>query len=247
MNKTPYNLNDTTFLINVRVDSEDRLSNLKLILAHIHKYFETNILLIEADKKQNVPSQWLDDYDVTYEFIIDTDKTLHTTLYRNLLVNRCKTPFFFVCDIDVIPAPQAIWESVEYMRVEERNILVYPYDGRFFDVSREIRDSYAQVGDYSVLVELHDQHSLWFSYSVGGIFGSKKASFPNEEVDNENIYGWGPDDKERYYRAKKNGFQIFHAPYPLYHLYHQRNENSKPAGYSTELKNKQEFLKIFNT
>ncbi len=246
MNNKAFMAKEVTFLIYVRIESDDRLYNLSLLLKHINKYFATNISVLEVDDYPKIPLSIKEEFNIDYEFIKDENQTFHTTKYRNYLVKKCNTPFFFICDTDVIPNPKAIIESVDNLSNHpNEKILVYPYNGDFFNVPKTLRDEYALTCKYDFLEKRETEFSLWFKYSTGGVFGGVTAAFKNFDIDNETIFGWGPDDKERYYRLKGKGFSIKRANYPLYHLYHDRNDNSKPKNISIKHKNKEEYLKCF--
>jgi len=239
-------LKDTAFLIYVRIDSEDRLLNLELVLKHISFYFKTFIYLLEVDASPKISKELVHKYEVEYEFIKDVNQIFHTTKYRNHLVKMCKTRFFFICDTDVIVSPEAILKCRDYLqRSSNKNKLVYPYNGEFFNVYRKYRDLYSEIGDYKFLIKNEENYLLWFKYSIGGVFGGFTEVFKRESIDNENIFGWGPDDKERYYRFKRKGFEIMRADEPLYHLHHERLVNSVPVNIKLKKRNQQEYLKVF--
>lgn len=242
----PYNLSNTTFLFYVRIDSQDRIDNLKLVLNHIGRYFKTNIILIEASSDRLLTKGFIKSHNVQYHYINDMDEVFHTTKYRNLLIKLCESPYFFICDADVLVNPSAIIDCVESMSGSSTPILVYPYNGNFFDVPSEHRKTYEKEENYTELEQCESSFNLWFKYSLGGIFGGRTMDFDDVPLDNENIYGWGPDDKERYYRLKKIGFNVYRANYPLYHLFHTRNLNSKPANSEWAKKNELEYLKVFD-
>lgn len=239
-------LKDTTFLIYIRIDSEDRLLNLELVLKHISFYFKTSIYLLEVDTAPKTPKELINKYEVQYEFLKDLNEIFHTTKYRNYLVKKCNSKIFFICDTDVIVSPVAILNCRDYLQSSSnKKKVVYPFNGDFFNVSSEYRDMYSEIGDYDFLVKNKEHHLLWFKYSMGGIFGGFTEVFKRQPIDNENIFGWGPDDKERYYRFKKKGFEIMRAGEPLYHLHHERLINSVPVNTKLKDENQQEYLKIF--
>ena len=47
-------LKDCTFAIPVRIDSNDRMENLQLILMYLTHHFDTNIIVIENDKESKL-------------------------------------------------------------------------------------------------------------------------------------------------------------------------------------------------
>ncbi|GAA3569504.1 galactosyltransferase-related protein [Snuella lapsa] len=248
MNKFPYDLKNTSFLIYVRIDSEDRLVNLELVVKHITKYFNTTINLLEVDSSPKISTSFIKKHGIEYEFFEDDNEVFYTTKYRNYLIRKCKAPYFFICDTDVIAAPEALLQSIAYLtNISNNNVLVYPYNGDCYNVSKQYRDEYALTNDYDFLKENEKEHMLWFKYSTGGVFGGKTKTFLKDGIDNENIYGWGPDDKERYYRLKRKGFTIKRMEYTLYHLYHQRNNNSRPYDEKLKNRNQIEYLKLFSS
>ena len=46
-------------------------------------------------------------------------------------------------------------------------------------------------------------------------------------MDNEEQYGWGNDDFDRFYRARNYGLKIYNADNVLFHLSHPRSLNSQ--------------------
>ena len=125
-----HELNDVTFLIYVKIDSEDRLLNLELVLKHILKYFNTSVFLLEVDNSPKISEKITQNHAIEYEFYEDTNDVFHTTKYRNYMVEKCKTSCFFVCDTDVIVDPKAILQCRDYLMDNPKDkILVYPYDG----------------------------------------------------------------------------------------------------------------------
>ena len=49
------NLTNTTFIIPVRIDSSDRLSNLEYVIKYLQFHFETNIIIQENSTDPQVP------------------------------------------------------------------------------------------------------------------------------------------------------------------------------------------------
>ncbi|MEP1488886.1 MAG: galactosyltransferase-related protein [Algibacter sp.] len=239
-------LMDTSFLIYAQIESEDRRINLSLVINYIHKYFNTNILLLEIDAVPKIDDEYiLNNKGTEYEFIQDSSEIFHTTKYRNLLVTKCKTPYFFICDSDIILSPKGIEQSIEYLRAAILPTLVYPYNGDFHQVFENDRNKFAKMLDYDFFQGREKEFTFMHKYSVGGAFGGRIIDYLEQTIDNEKIYGWGPDDKERYYRLKKNGFKMVRFDYPLFHLYHIRKKNSKPSDIDLTTKNNIEYLKVF--
>lgn len=51
-------------------------------------------------------------------------------------------------------------------------------------------------------------------------------SYKNAGMENEDFYGWGLEDGERFYRMYSLGYKIRRVQGPLFHLTHSRGINS---------------------
>jgi hypothetical protein len=59
----------------------------------------------------------------------------------------------------------------------------------------------------------------------GGAFLADMEKFKQAGMENENFYGWGPEDYERYERWRNLNYSIFFASGCMYHLTHPRDMN----------------------
>ena len=62
---------------------------------------------------------------------------------------------------------------------------------------------------------------------VGGAVLMNKLKYCKAGMENEQHYGWGNDDFDRYYRFVGLGYKIHKVNTPLFHLSHSRNNNSQ--------------------
>jgi len=242
---TKQNLSDTSFLIYTRIDSKDWLLNLKMVIEHIQRYFDANIVVWEINVESKIPKGMKELENISYRIVQDPNPILHNTKYRNHMGLKCRTSYFFINDVDVIAGPNALFSSVEHHRNANNTILMYPYNGYFYDVPTNIREEYIKSGDYEQLKIKEMEFSLWFRNSTGGIFGCRKVDLRKSGPDDEKIYDWRHDDKERYYQLKKEGFGIKHERSPLYHMNHIRKTNSRYANKGARTNNGLEHLKVF--
>ena len=63
--------------------------------------------------------------------------------------------------------------------------------------------------------------------SVGGAFMANRMKYIEAGMENENYYGWGLEDHERYQRWKKLEYRTHKVDGPLFHLSHGRGTNSR--------------------
>lgn len=77
--KRKINLNDATFLIPIRIETVERLENLKASTDYLLKYFDTHIFILEASARN---SGFLKKYlssKIDLEFIKDNQVIFHRT------------------------------------------------------------------------------------------------------------------------------------------------------------------------
>jgi len=237
-----YKLDGVAILIIFKADSEERLINLSLILEFLLRHFEVNIHILEAGKAPSLRLGSDGPGNVTYEFVADEQPTFHMTRYRNHLLASTSSEIIVHYDTDVIVNPASLFSIVNSIKDGSIDI-GYPYDGRFYEVPLWFKRVYQKVRSYELLENYTDCLPLTFSHSLGGIFISGRSFYEGAGMENEKIVGWGPDDKDRFYKGIKAGARYKRAATPLYHLYHPVLPNSRPADHSGFIQNIKEFIK----
>ncbi len=231
---------DVTFLIPARIDSTDRLENLKLVLEFIKKHFDTSIIVLEADKREQVHHPFIDQKI----FIEDHDAVFHRTKYLNKASQESSSPYIAIWDTDVLVSSMQIELALEQLISGEAD-MIFPYDGRFYFTSAMFRQLYKKHKAMDVFEQNQDKFSLPAGhYSVGGAFMVKRDAYINAGMENENFYGWGPEDVERVKRWEILGYRIKRIDGALYHLHHPRMLNSWFASQKLELQNRKELIKV---
>ncbi len=231
---------DVTFLIPARIDSTDRLENLKLVLEFVKKHFDTNIIVLEADKKEQIHHPLID----RKIFIEDHDPVFHRTKYLNQMTRESSTLYIAIWDTDVLVSSMQIELALEQLRSEEAD-MIFPYDGRFYFTSVMFRQLYKKHKAMDVFEQNQDKFSLPAGhYSVGGAFMVKRDAYINAGMENENFYGWGPEDVERVKRWEILGCRIKRIDGALYHLHHPILQNSRYDNYQQRIKLTKELLRI---
>ncbi len=239
-----YAFEDTTFLIPLRIDSEDRINNINAVIKYLNKYLITNILVLEIDSVQKFSLENPVD-NVTHIFIKDDAEVFNRTEVNNLLVSYCKTPLMAIYDTDVIISPDQLYQSIIALRHQEADI-ISPYDGDFLDVPENFRDIFYETIDIKKLNSNQKEFKFLAKYSWGGTIMMYKDIFEKIGKDNINLVGYGPEDYERIKRAEILGFKIKRSIGPLFHLRHERTVNSYYFNPEIEVSNKIELLKVCN-
>lgn len=236
-------LKDITFCIPIRIESFYRLNNLNCLIEYINKYIDTNILILEADQKQNYhpPRNYS---GMQYLFIKDDSQIFFRTKYINQILSIVKTPFASIWDTDAI-APIKQIEAAYDILLEDNMTLVYPYSGIFLSVSEYISTVFRNSLDIQILNKPYLHRALLNGYySVGGAYMINVKKYKKAGGENEHFYGWGPEDAERFYRLKILNHKMRRIDGVLYHLHHSRGLNSTYSNVENAIKSKQELCKV---
>lgn len=226
-----HDLKDVTFVIPFHYDSEDRLQNLECILKFIQSNFHTNIVLVESYQDKPYARQLAFSGDgMLYIPVKQIGGIFHRTKIINEGIKACKTKYFCNYDVDVIFPIQNMVKAMELLR--ECVQVCYPYDGRFIDIKRR----YITDG-------VIDEHVSFATESVGGAVFMDKEAYWKAGWEDENIYGWGFEDCERYARLHTLGFSIARTEGKCWHISHSRGINSSNQN-PHDAANRKEYEKV---
>lgn len=234
------NLQDVTFLIPVRIDSASRLENLEIIVHYLSTYFNTNIYILELDLLPNV-SNFIK-VSTTYIFQHAEAPVFLRTEINNQLIHSCTTPLAVLYDTDIIITPAQLLHSVGSIRTK-RFAFSLPYDGRFLEVDYYNKRLFKENLDVNFLVSGTNLYATATQYSVGGCFMFDVAEYKKCGMENEHIEGWGHDDAERVKRLQKLGYPVHRPEGPLYHLWHERSQNSYFYDEAREMKSFETYFR----
>ncbi len=230
-------LSDVTFTIPVMYDHPDRKANLDLLIHFIRTHFNTHLIVSEW---QTSEFRYTSAYG---KYMHYHDKgAFHRTRMLNDMAIAATTKFIFNYDADVFFDPLQIFSAVEKLRKE--NISgCYPYDGRFYRVQRDamyLLEQSMQVSDFCLLKYPDLAHS---TISYGGAILWNKEKFIALGMENQNMISFGPEDYERFDRAKRLGFLVERTKGPLFHINHYCGDdsNSKNPYYAANWKEYEEI------
>ena len=218
---------DLSILIPFRADSIERIENILSVVYYISLNTSYNIYILECAPFCNKILQSLLGKYVAYEFIEDNDPIFHRTHYINQMTMSVKTPFIAVWDADVIIEPAQIHQAVDMLHSKDADF-VYPYDKYFLDTTPIIRKLFLENRKIETLkINKTKMKEMYTPNPLGGVFLANVEAYKSVGMENENFYGWGLEDGERYYRWEKFGYKIKRVQGVLYHLSHSRGINSK--------------------
>lgn len=234
---------ELTIVIPVRIDCRERKENLDAVIRSLIKIERLSIIILEADVKQKY--LLCENCErIKYVFISDDDCIFHRTRYLNILLKMSPTDVVGVWDTDVLLDERQLKEATD--AINNGVTLCYPYDGSFLFLNSEQSEA-AKKNVTSFFKEKNKEivnAPRMGRPSVGGAFLINKHRYLQLGGENEEFYGWGPEDAERFKRM-----EIFEQPISrisgnLFHLYHPRGINSTFGNDERDKKNVTELVKI---
>jgi len=232
-----FNLENTTFIIPLFIESKDRYNNAKTVLEYLNKHFKTSLIIHEfindiskldfLDKLTNLNIQHMTE-------VITEHGVYHRTRQLNEMLNLVKTPVVCNYDIDVI-LPVESYILSQYLLSNSIFDVVYPYGygkyqyqvDRGFDRKKFNKDFNIKSIENNFLNKEISRygHCIFFRTdkykSIGG--------------ENEEFISYGPEDSERYERCVRFNLNLHRIEDFVYHLEHSRTEfsNSRHRYYNS--------------
>jgi len=238
---TKHNLTDTTFIIPVKIESDDRLRNAITVCCFLLSKFDTNILIKEVNSEPVFENEALpqikefigDISNISYYFEKESDNTFfHKTRYFNELLSKCDTDVVSAYDIDVLLPVSSYLESEKMCKGEYD--LVYPFgfgtqenqvkwQKKVFASDELVSHFLNENFDFSIFESsCQEDRAQW-----GHAQFFKRESYIKGGMENENFKAWGPEDEEKHYRFPKLGYNIGRIFDWVYHLEHSRGDDSE--------------------
>lgn len=239
-------LTNTSFIIPLFIESDDRLRNAISVLGFLNNNFQTNVLIHEVYENESKLNflDTLNNLKITHIKLERKSSEYHRTKYLNELLNLVKTKVVCNYDIDVI-LPVKSYIVSDYLLSNDICDVVYPYGfGKFqIQISTHFKRN---IFDKNFNISSIDKEFLNNENSAYGhcIF-FKTSSYKSFGAENENFISYGPEDSERYFRATNFGLEIHRIKDFVYHFEHERTNNSNKTN-SYYLDNLDLFSKIKN-
>ena len=225
-------LTDATFIIPIRIESEDRLRNVITSVAFLLNNFNTNILIKEVDKtsvfKERALPQlesFFGEVKVKHIFEESDEPLFHRQRVLNEMIMEADTDIVVNYDCDVILPLESYVTA--YTGIMERIYdVVYPYGSGMYQRRVNAEDgvvsAFLDSNDYKFLDRASDKHTSDFGWAQ--FF--RRSVYIEGGMENENFRAYAPEDKERYFRFTTLGYKVGRIDDVVYHLEHARGENS---------------------
>jgi hypothetical protein len=230
------NLNNTTFIIPVRIESADRVRNVITVLCFLLETFNTKVIIKEVDSKP-VFSEYVlpqvKEYlgesvkNLTHIFEHSDESVFYRMKILNEMISLCTTDVVVNYDCDVLLKPKTYIESCR-MITEDNYDVVYPYgfgswQKQIFADDELVSEFLSNDCDFSILEKKYVENLSRY----GHVQFFKRLSYIEGGMENENFISWSPEDKERYFRFTTLGYNVGRIDDAfVYHLEHSRGQNS---------------------
>ena len=229
-------LSNATFIIPLRIESEDRMRNIITVLCFLLGNFDTKIIIKEVDNssvfvKEVVPQiqEFLGrDSHITHIFEKSDDPVFYRMHILNEMLAMVKTDVVINYDCDVL-MPVESYKNAYDSILDATFDVVYPYGNGNYQKQVSVNDDIVseflnEDFNFSIL----DKNSQVSSSDFGWVQFFKRSSYFEGGMENENFRGSSPEDKERFFRFTTLGYNVGRIDNWIYHLEHSRGANSWP-------------------
>jgi len=226
-------LSEATFIIPIRIESQDRLRNVITTTAFLLENFDTNIIIKEVDSEsifiRDVIPALKDFYDIDTHISHIFEKSDVPLFHRQRVLNEMlvetKTEIVVNYDCDVLLPLDSYHEAYQSI-LHHTHDVIYPYGQGMYqqqvEATDEIVSHFLQTGDFDYL----EKHSKLHTSDFGWVQFFNKKVYIEGGMENENFKAYAPEDKERFYRFTTLDYNVGRINNYVYHLEHSRGQNS---------------------
>ena len=229
-------LSNATFIMPLRIESQDRLRNIILSLSYLLNNFKTNVIIQEVDtdsKFQQYAAPELEKLvpdlsPITLLFEESEEPIFHRTRILNDMLLESTTDVVVNYDTDVI-FPINSYLQAYNMVLNQGYDLVYPYgQGEWqqkVQLYPELMSKFIESG-YKWKVLSEGEHNEQSTSDHGWAQFFNRKSYIEGGMENEEFVSYGYEDNERVYRFETLGYKVGRVDDQIFHLEHARTFNS---------------------
>jgi len=228
-------LSNATFIVPIRLESNDRLRNVITSLCYILANFKTNIIVHEVDSESvfaesALPqiSEFLDGDIEGLEHIFEQSDSpsFHRQRVLNDMLMKSSTKVVINYDCDILLPRETYQHAYEIINNDHADV-IYPYgDGNWqkqiFADDELVSEFLSNDFDFKIL--LKKSKTYMSKYGFCQFFN--RDAYIEGGMENENFVAYAPEDVERYHRFTTLGYRVGRVPDWVYHLEHARTPNS---------------------
>ena len=249
-------LSNTTFIIPLRIETDDRLRNVILITSFLLHHFNCKVLIKEVSgestflkyAKPVIDRLNINQKNLIYIFEEETreDESFHRTKVLNDMIMMSTTDIVVNYDTDIILPVDSYTKAIKLL---ENCDIVYPY--RFGECGErkvtlstnfETQDAIDNFEKNPNILEFissgyspevfdnkyfYSQHMQGQGWAEYGMCQFfKRQVYIDGYLENEGFIAYAPEDVERHHRWSVLGYNIQRIDNYAYHLEHKRTPNS---------------------
>jgi predicted glycosyltransferase involved in capsule biosynthesis len=226
-----FDLQGTTFCFHVRIDTCERLRNIKIVTDYYRKHCVNFQYIFFEDTTKPILLEHIK--------LHDNDKYIHMTNNGEWIKARgfntgaklSNNDIIIFHDTDIILHPEQLLLGRDRLIKSDKTGLIYPYDGLFIYTKLPVKDEFEITLDYNDLAKhlpntrtvYFQNENVWIVHnnSVGGCVMARRDIFYKFKGYNPNFCGWGYEDDEIAKRVHILGYDVERInDRPMWHLPH---------------------------
>lgn len=226
-------MNDLSFIIPIRVDTEDRVDNCLTVLRFLQLHFPSSeVLLMEQDSEPRTAKIVQSFPAIRWNFEVNPGRFSKSRAVNDGVALSTRS-LVCMCDTDILLHPDAIRQAAKMLRKGLGRVVI-PHNRIFMDVSGALRaeisasldmETYGKTRRFSDAPARPDNATRDCN---GGIFLAEKKVLLLSGGLNKKMISYGWEDTEFIRRLDKLGQYTFMLPqYNLVHLDHRRGSDSR--------------------
>lgn len=227
-------MNNITYILPTRIESEDRLKNIITSVTYLLSNFpEAKVIVKEVSDRPTfklaaIPAiqNFVGISNLRYIFEENTDPLFHKTRILNDLILEVKTDIICSHDVDVIYPVSSHKTAYDLISSQQFDV-VYPYGCGVYqyqvNYSKETFQNFlTSKFDMSVI----SPYCRTESSTIGWTQFYRKSKVIQGGLWNENFLSWGAEDCEFYFRFNTLGYRVGRINDWIWHFEHARTHNS---------------------
>lgn len=230
-----FDLSKATFIIPIRIESDDRLRNAITSICFLLSNFNTKVLVREVDSQSRFSGDALpqisefldgDTSGLIHQFVKSDAPSFHRQKILNDMIMEAKTEVVVNYDCDII-LPIASYTQAYERIINGSSDVVYPYGNGDFQIQvfaddDIVTDFLVNRFDFSALRSKCKQYDAKYGF----VQFFNRNVYIEGGLENENFVAYAPEDVERFYRYTTLGYNVSRINDVVYHLEHARSPNS---------------------
>lgn len=232
-----HDLNDTTFIIPIRIESEDRMRNVITCLCYLLENLETRVILKEVDTRsvfvesvlpqiKEYLGEKINNLTHVFEQSDPNDPMFYRMRYLNEMIHMCDTEIVANYDCDVL-LPLSTYVDAQNFILNEGYDVIYPYgqgpwQKKVYATDEMVSKFLSNDCQFSYLEKKYEVDNA----ESGHAQFIRRSSYIEVGMENENFISYSPEDKERLHRFNLLGYNVGRIENWVYHLEHARTPNS---------------------